>query len=585
MIETALLEGKQVATEERPFIVGPLDHSASVETADVVFSRGGRQVHITSGASIPQSDSSNEILKLTQYELERHPSSPRRMINHALALLQRGDSEAARVLLEHVLEMQPENAVAMTYLGRALATNRELDAARSILQKAVELSPKNALARANLAQVLLEKGKNQEAEKLLSDSPSSISKLSIIAYYHGILRLRNGDPRGAITQLRVALRDDSRRPAIYHALGVAYSLIHDARRAERAFRTALALDPDSVSTVKALVQLYAENGKSLTAIEFLQDYLSYSSNAGAREMLAELLLEEGRFTHARVQLTRLLHEAPDDQTRSRVLNNLGVVHDKLQEHEKAMRLYWESIYMDSSNTTPLNNVARHLLFDEKYEDALSILQRAMEIRNEDLQKVVLYSYALGRTGDAEEAVSLLLPVAYQDRDRRAGSNAFAVLATFLGDELGRYAEACSTLYDAIVKYPNDLRLINDLAYSLLMTDRVSEAEAILRPATNALPDSVSLAVALKATFGLLSLKQRDEAGGLKGYQGALKLALKNHQTFLARAVKQKMHLELARYFLLIGHRERAIHEANRGLEVQGQTPYKRHLREFVDSLE
>jgi hypothetical protein len=72
---------------------------------------------------------------------------------------------------------------------------------------------------------------------------------------------------------------------------------------------------------------------------------------------------------------------------------------------------------------------------------------------------------------------------------------------------------------------------------------------------------------LTATWGLLHFRENDFKAGIECYQRAETIAFGSLQKNLPRAVRQKMHLELARAFLRLNDLERAKSEIQKGLAI------------------
>jgi len=90
------------------------------------------------------------------------------------------------------------------------------------------------------------------------------------------------------------------------------------------------------------------------------------------------LVDESQFARALAIYQEILgaEPSPDPKTKSRVLNNMGFCHYKLQDLEKAAEFYRQAIDIDPDYVTCLNNLAALLMNQVKYEEALSCLNRA-----------------------------------------------------------------------------------------------------------------------------------------------------------------------------------------------------------------
>jgi uncharacterized protein HemY len=88
-----------------------------------------------------------------------------------------------------------------------------------------------------------------------------------------------------------------------------------------------------------------------------------------------------------------------------------------------------------------------------------------------------------------------------------------------------------------------------------------------------------------ATLGLLHLKEGDYNAARRLYKRAENMAVKSARKELARSVRQKMHLELARYHVGCGEYNSALREISAGLkEKRGRHSFIKELKDLEQSL-
>jgi Tfp pilus assembly protein PilF len=90
------------------------------------------------------------------------------------------------------------------------------------------------------------------------------------------------------------------------------------------------------------------------------------------------LVDDAQFVRALAIYQEILNAepSPDPKTKSRILNNMGFCHYKLQNTEKAEEFYRQAIDIDPDYATCLNNLAALLMNRGKHEEALPYLNRA-----------------------------------------------------------------------------------------------------------------------------------------------------------------------------------------------------------------
>jgi Flp pilus assembly protein TadD len=158
---------------------------------------------------------------------------------------------------------------------------------------------------------------------------------------------------------------------------------------------------------------------------------------------------------------------------------------------------------------------------------------------------------------------------------RATARAYSVLGWLLSDRLRDLDGALEVLSIGVDRFPDDPAIINNLAYVHLMRGEPQRARRVLEK-LNA-PHDGDL-IYLTATWGLLKLWEGDVDGAIEQYSSAAAAATKRGRSRIAQRVRQKMHLELARYYLRLGLRDRATGEIVRGLAIRGDREYQDDLK-------
>ena len=147
--------------------------------------------------------------------------------------------------------------------------------------------------------------------------------------------------------------------------------------------------------------------------------------------------------------------------------------------------------------------------------------------------------------------------------------------------LGDFDKALSVAKAGSERYPRVPGLINNLAYVYLELGRVSEARAALE----SIRRPTELHAEMIATHGLLRLWEGDFNGARELYKRAAQKASESGNKELARKVRQKLHLELAKAFVRRGDFRSAKEEIQRGLAVRvAVLSYDDHLKQLARSL-
>lgn len=127
---------------------------------------------------------------------------------------------------------------------------------------------------------------------------------------------------------------------------------------------------------------------------FLCPFYSFITQVGADEIgylyrQAGTLLDANNYTEAIFIYKKILERGPDleGQMKSRLLNNLGYCHYKLNDLESALDYYRQALAVDEKYPTCLNNCAAVLMNQKKYDAALPSLLQAYQLDPKNIKVV------------------------------------------------------------------------------------------------------------------------------------------------------------------------------------------------------
>jgi Flp pilus assembly protein TadD len=318
-------------------------------------------------------------------------------------------------------------------------------------------------------------------------------------------------------------------------------------------------------------------GDADSTIELLTGYLEDKpEDAQARTLLGRAYTQKGKHAFARGHFLQAFSvvegNARFETLQFQLANDIGVAFFLERDLKKAEHWFSRAIeFRPRKGPLPYRNLARTFTDLEQYEAALHILRRCKTLFGEDKEASLMSAFVHGVLGQYDLVISELTPLLPRD-DSDAG--VFASLGCYLADGRHDFSGAREVLHQAYEKFPNNLLIINNLAYAYLMMENIAAARELLqrhqtRPGTE---------VTLTATWGLLYLKEGDKQRARTLYIEATKLAsLEGHRS-LAETVKQKMHLEFARDLLKGGDMAGALNEVSLGLKAgKGRLAYANDL--------
>lgn len=509
-------------------------------------------------------------------DARRYPDSARAHANLAQAYWQASDMDAAAAHCDIALSRDPAHYVAKLLLARVREVQGRTSEATALYEEIHRARPSDTLALIGLANAAVRRDDHQGALRYLTQVTEIDASDAVARFYLGMVLLRLRRPHEAIAHLKHATLTDVRSPVLHQALGLAYWSQGTKRRAEQHFRTAVHLLPSYAPAVRSLAHLLILDGKPDKAILVLETYLAaYTENDAIRELLGWALFDKHDYRHALNQLkiaaSLLERTGSSPRDRSRVANNIGVCFSRLNDTVNAATWYERALSLERDQPEAIRNLARLYLDTDRAEQAMLLIQGRRQLTPDDLETRFLLAVAASSLGRTDEAIAELEQIV---RAEAAPAAAFSFLGTLLADDADAAADAVSILKEGRRRYPLDSMLANNLAYALLLAGQTAEGRAVL----SAYPEDSVTDVYLRATWGLLHLREGDIQSGVEGYKEAQRLAESLGRRDLSRQARQKMHLELARYHLDAGSPDAAAQEVAFGLGIHGRSAYERWLR-------
>lgn len=197
-------------------------------------------------------------------------------------------------------------------------------------------------------------------------------------------------------------------------------------------------------------------------------------------LLAALEIDSGDFESAETNLKLALEKTPDNP---RVLYNLGLVYRKQGKLEQAGKAFQDALKFDSSYFPAAMALGTVLTLQQRYDEALEIYKRAVEMRPADWRTWGSLASAQEFSGtDTEEvagnyrkAIELAAPQLKTTPD-----------SAFLVSRLGKFyaslhdsAHALPLLRKALALAPNDAEILERLAESYELLGSREEAIKLL----------------------------------------------------------------------------------------------------------
>jgi Flp pilus assembly protein TadD len=403
--------------------------------------------------------------------------------------------------------------------------------------------------------------------------------------------LKLGNNREAISILRSAAHLEVREPAVYEALGVAYIIDGNCRRAALAFKTALSLTPWARNAVHGLAKSLLELKQIDEVLALLVGYVERKpQDIEAKQMLAKAYACRGQFRSAIAQLTQIWSSVENNEStlrlRATLANNIGGYYLDDGEKQQAEQWFGKAIAIaPKESPIPYDNLARVWLRNGETRRAFDIAKHAQEQFGNNPDTMCVLASCFEKVGLYDEAIAQIKPIV---ESGTATANIHAQLGGLLTEGGSDREAALTFLKEAFKKFKTNEIVANNLAYAYLLTGDAESARPIIEKCLRNLESQWTQpihTICLTATYGLLRIIEGDLEEGIRLYRRAEKLCPQLGLKEFANTVIQKMHLELARAYFRKHEYQRAKGEVRKGLAVRdGKMIYEQQLLALENQL-
>lgn len=412
----ALLQLAEVWLQQEPDALDPhliigydlLDQALYVRAMphlDQVLTLGGNVDFTAMSARTFSLDNRQRDIIASELEsmLARHPDEA--TLYYALAQIydQNGDSAGARDMLAVATERFGDNPRTALIEARLLQNIGRANAAEALLSSAVEQYPRHRLLRYNYAQSLVQNEKLPEAAlqftELLRLAPGDMETLYSLA----LINLELEDYDAALEQLRALLDAGHRTNEANYYLGV---ILESREQLAEALYHYQQLGPRSnafLSAQRQIMRLYV-------ALEQFDEASRWRRQRAAETpdldpilpaLQAEALINAAYDDRAAAVLDEALARYPDNIDLLFARTLLSEQQGNMPQVEQDLQ---HIIRLQPDNARALNHLGYALTVrTDRYQEALELIQRAIEITPDDpaiIDSLGWAQYKLGRLDDA-----------------------------------------------------------------------------------------------------------------------------------------------------------------------------------------
>jgi tetratricopeptide (TPR) repeat protein len=260
-------------------------------------------------------------------------------------------------------------------------------------QDALKLDPSVGLIYDELTTLYLEIRRPADgasfAEDLLKQNPDNVNARRMLGrIYLQQAQGRQGRTneeylKKALEQFQIITQKDPKDAESWVTLGELYGISNNSADAEKAFQTALKLDPDNEDALSKMAAMYSDRGDNAKATELFKQLAEKNPSAHAYEELARQLEQSGDFKGEADALKKALELAPDDERVQFGLANALLESNQL---DQAIPLYQELAQENPREGVYPLRIALAYRLKHDFAKAQDYLDRAKKVsRKDDLE--------------------------------------------------------------------------------------------------------------------------------------------------------------------------------------------------------
>lgn len=364
-----------------------------------------------------------------------------------LLMIKMGDSEQARELLENNILQDPRDTVSRSLLASIYIQQQKRNQAIEQYRAVIAYDPNNPEVLLRLGALLSQTGEYAEAKQVLLDLVTIDQEAYLARLYLARLAVQLDETDGAEEQYKAAL-------ALNWSAELAYEI----------------------------ADFYQRTDQYEKAIELLRRVLAENeTDEQARLGIVQALLSLNREEEAIAELGLARQYSNSPERISLVLSRLYL---RIGDQNKAIDNL--QAILDGGD----NSEARYLLAiiyaeQEKFEEALTLLNGIGETDDQFADALFLKTKILHDTGRSDEALRLLEAfLAGQQTDKPM----FIMLAASLNRDLGNEERSLALLEEGVERFPTDEQLLFSYGLQLESSDRLDEAIGVMESIIALNPD-------------------------------------------------------------------------------------------------
>ncbi len=428
--------------------------------------------------------------------------------------VQRRGFEAAEATIREFIEKQPELYELQDVLAQLYLSADRAEAAKAVYQGIISAyeGEANALrARNSLAKIHLVQNNRAEAERLLQEvfaaEPANTDGLTVQAR----IKLADNDIKGAIADLRAALKTDNESIEALKLLALAHEREGSPSLALDNYRRIISLDSSDMVALIGAGRLSLGLNQIKQAEEFLELALGYEpANERAITLKTRILVNAKQWDKAHELTDRLL--AVESSKPRGLLLKAGLYRTQ-DQWDQARELYRQSLEFTPKAFESVGGYVDTFLIEKDFDGAIDFLEAHLKTHPQLIFARDILATVYARKGDSDTAIRLYQQLIEKAPERESAYQKLAAVYAGKND----YAKAEAIYLQGLKHNPDFSGLRVFLANHYQLQENYSASKQHYEKALQAQPD---LDIAKNNLAVLLVNHFPSEAN----YQRALELA-------------------------------------------------------------
>src|SRR5581483_5422445 len=300
---------------------------------------------------------------------------------------------------------------------RAEFANKAIEEYRA----AIEADPSSDFLNSGLAELYAKAGRIRdavlEAQDVLKRDPNNLEARKLLGriYLRSLGDLQAGTQsqeilKRAIEQYEAITRLEPKNAENHLLLGRLYRINNELLKAEKEFKTAVQIQPDSEDAAITLAYLYIEEGDAARA-------------------------------------TQLLLAIPESERSAKIYTALGYTHEQQKDYKQAIAAYRKAVELDKDNLEAMRGLAQSLMSDNQSDAALEQYRAIVDADPHDAQSYMRIAEIHRRAGRFDQALEALKKAEAEVQDSQEVPYNIAVIY----QAQGKYDQAAQVLQQLLQK--------------------------------------------------------------------------------------------------------------------------------------